>query len=382
MRWSKWSAGKLATAVAGLVLLPVAVALLVAWSGIYNVAASRGHPAWLDWFLRLGMSRSVAFHSRHVGDGPAYRPGMEALGASHYHRGCEVCHGAPGIPIEPVLEHMLPTPPPLDDKVIEWTNQELFWIVRHGLQYTGMPAWSGAGRDDEIWPMVAFLRRLPQIDHEAYGRLTAGHAAISVAVSGTIGEPVDAGAINDCFRCHDTANSAPASTHTPRLAGQPVEYLQRSLREFRADQRQSGFMEPVALHLDDAEIDQRASFFSTLNSPRLPASMDADSGQLRRGAELAMHGDAARRIPACEACHGAGASANYPRLAGQSERYLQIQLALWQAGGRSDTPEGRLMAEIGQRLDAADIVAVAGYYQNIEPFSGSRLSQHRRTAAP
>lgn len=375
MFWPKWTIGKLAAAAGGLLLVLVTGVLLVAFSGIYNVAASLGHPQWLDWFLRLGMSRSVAFHSRDVEMGQAFSSGMEALGASHYHRGCEVCHGAPGTPIMPVYTQMLPPPPHLGDRIEEWQNRELFWIVRHGLQYTGMPAWSGLGRDDEIWPVVAFLRRLPDVDHQAYASMVAGNAGVTTTDPGAIGEQVEGGEINDCFRCHDTANAPPTSRHAPRLAGQPATYLERSLREYRDNLRQSGFMEPVAIHLNDEEINQRASFFSSLNSPRLPASPEADSGQLLLGAELALEGDLARRIPACDSCHGANASSNYPRLAGQSERYVQIQLDLWQAGGRMETPEGRLMAEIAQRLDSADIVAVAGYYQGVEPASGRRLAQ-------
>jgi mono/diheme cytochrome c family protein len=55
---------------------------------------------------------------------------------------------------------MLPQPPDLADVVGEWNNAQLFRIVKHGVRFTGMPAWPMQDRDDEVWAMVAFLREL------------------------------------------------------------------------------------------------------------------------------------------------------------------------------------------------------------------------------
>ena len=55
---------------------------------------------------------------------------------------------------------MLPPPPELSKAAKEWKDEELFWIVKHGIKYTGMPSWVAAERDDEVWSVVAFLKRL------------------------------------------------------------------------------------------------------------------------------------------------------------------------------------------------------------------------------
>jgi hypothetical protein len=47
---------------------------------------------------------------------------------------------------------------------------ELFYIVKHGIKFTGMPAWPAQQRDDERWAMVAFLRRLPDLAHASTRR--------------------------------------------------------------------------------------------------------------------------------------------------------------------------------------------------------------------
>ena len=84
--------------------------------------------------------------------------------AGHYAEGCAFCHGAPGVPRNPAVLAMLPVPPDLSATVDEWTDAQLFRIVKHGIRFTGMPAWPTQARDDEVWMMVAFLRALPELD--------------------------------------------------------------------------------------------------------------------------------------------------------------------------------------------------------------------------
>jgi mono/diheme cytochrome c family protein len=137
--------------IGGLVLLAVG-ALLFAWSGLYSVAASRGHWAPVRWFLTFAMQNSVETHAPETPVPPLSDPGLVQLGAAHYYGGCAPCHGAPGDPGSPVVNRMLPDPPPLAGAAHEWTANELFWIVKNGIKYTGMPAWPAEERADEVWP--------------------------------------------------------------------------------------------------------------------------------------------------------------------------------------------------------------------------------------
>ena len=144
------------------------VVVLVAWSGIYNVAASRGHWAVVEWFLAFGMRNSVELRAMAITPPPLDNPDLVRLGAGHFHGGCAFCHGAPGIPVSPIARHMLPSPPDLTTSMRPWKDEELFWIVQHGIKYTGMPGWVALEREDEIWAVVAFLKRIPTIDAESY----------------------------------------------------------------------------------------------------------------------------------------------------------------------------------------------------------------------
>ena len=80
----------------------VLLGFLFPWSGVYNVAASRGHWAVVEWLLAFVMRNSVKTHATGIEPPPLDRPDLVTLGAGHFHGGCACCHGAPGMPAGPV----------------------------------------------------------------------------------------------------------------------------------------------------------------------------------------------------------------------------------------------------------------------------------------
>jgi mono/diheme cytochrome c family protein len=51
--------------------------------------------------------------------------------------------------------------------------QRQFWIIKHGIKASGMPAWGATHDDQRIWAMVAFLQKLPELNPEQYQIITA-----------------------------------------------------------------------------------------------------------------------------------------------------------------------------------------------------------------
>jgi cytochrome c553 len=341
----------------------VALALLVAYSGIYNVAASAGHHPWLEAFLKMAKDRSVIFNSKSVKPPELEFAAQVPLGAAHFQGTCAVCHGMPGQPVNPIYAHMLPRPPDLQIHAPHWTRAQLFWIARHGIQFTGMPAWSGDGREDEVWSVVAFLETLPSMTVEEYRRYAGGHSEIrsySARELASAGRPrLD---LTACSRCHDTDEAAPASPYVPRLGGQDQAYLKRTLQEYRDDARQSGFMEPVADDLDDDQIDRLSAHYAAL-TPSFPSlSRSASPDEHKLGRQLAEQGDRARKIPACFSCHTEKGREDYPRLAGQSEQYLRQQLQVFRHGVRDKTPYGAMMSMIARRMTEQQVLAAVSFF--------------------
>ena len=344
--------------------LAVAI-LLLAWSGVYNIAASRGHWAIIEWVLALGMRNSVELRARFVETPPLESRDLYVLGAGHFHSGCAYCHGAPGVPISPIAKRMLPPPPDLSGASKQWKDRELFWIVKHGIKYTGMPAWTSQRRDDEVWAVVAFLKRLSALDEPGYRELAFG-GLTTEPQSGRDIATADAAsaAVTACARCHGTDRRGPASSLVPVLHGQPGQFLTSALQAFARGRRASGIMEPVATDLT-AEATQRvAEFYSGLAPPPpAPSNESADAASLERGREIANRGVPAERIPPCVICHGADALPNYPRLAGQNLQYMTGRLRGWRHGVISDSTEtAAIMAPIARLLNEQQSADVAAYF--------------------
>ena len=296
----KWVIGMVATILA---VFAVAV-LLLAWSGLYNIAASRGHWAIVEWFLSFGMRNSVELRARSIGAPPLNDPNLYTLGAAHFHGSCADCHGAPGKPISPIAQRMLPPPPDLSDATRQWKDAELFWIVKHGIKYTGMPAWISQRRDDEVWAVIAFLKRLPALDAQAYHALAMGgmraapQSGREIATAEATSEAVGA-----CVRCHGAEDRRPASNLVPILHGQPREFLATALQAFASGNRESGIMQPVAAGLNSEAVRRVAEFYSRLAEPPAPASRPEEDVAFENGRALAVEGLPDARIPPCVSCH-------------------------------------------------------------------------------
>jgi cytochrome c553 len=223
---------------------------LFAWSGLYNVAASRGHFAMTDAILTFGMRNSVKTHAIGIDVPFLDSNDLSTLGAAHFHSGCAFCHAAPGVPISPIAQSMLPPPPDLSTSMRAWHDRELFWIIKNGIKYTGMPAWVAEQRDDEVWAVVAFLRRLPKLDAAGYRELALGGLSVPPQSGGEIANTEGTSdAVSACARCHGENRRGPSSRLVPVLHGQPAAFLLAALEDYAHARRPSGIMQPLASDL-------------------------------------------------------------------------------------------------------------------------------------
>jgi mono/diheme cytochrome c family protein len=164
-----------------LILVEIAVGAVLAGAaivflGLYDVSATQQHLAPTFHVLQTGMRESVKRHSRDIDAPPLEDPALVARGLTHYREHCVQCHGAPGVAPHPFALGMRPQPANLAHTAREWSAAELFWTVKHGIKMTGMPAWEFRMSEDDIWAIVAFLRKLPSYTPQAYQALKApGH---------------------------------------------------------------------------------------------------------------------------------------------------------------------------------------------------------------
>jgi cytochrome c553 len=345
----------------------VIVAILVV-SGVVPIKASSGHWRITAALLDFAKTRSVSTQAWGI-DAPALDDEALVLrGAGQYETACLPCHGGPGRRLPPVMAAMTPAPPELPNLLTRWSSEELFSIVKHGIKFTGMPGWAAQQRDDEVWAMVAFLRRMPQLDAEAYRRLVYGDtgqpANASTSLSSGAGSPAAPAVVrNLCARCHGADGTGRGVGAFPSLAGQRTDYLDASLRAFAGRTRSSGIMSGIATGLSDADMRAASEYYGRLALRE--GEQPAEPSAAARGAAIASRGVPERDIPACVECHGPTdhpKNPAYPALTGQHVRYLAQQLRLLQERRRGGSPNVTLMHAFVDRLRSDDIRDVTLYY--------------------
>ena len=160
----------IATLLIALLILVLGAGIVI-YSGVYDVAATAPHWPATAWLLETARARSI----KALAAGIAVPPGLDdpakiIIGVEHYAAHCAVCHGAPGVPRGDIAQGLYPPPPDLAKTAPLYTPAELFWVVKHGIKMTGMPAWSDHS-DDELWAIVGFLEKLPGMSEQDYAKL-------------------------------------------------------------------------------------------------------------------------------------------------------------------------------------------------------------------
>lgn len=157
-----------------LVLALLAIVATGVWlySGSYNIGADVPHWAVTAKVLSLLRERSIETHADHVAAVPDLDdPALVKLGAQHYHEMCTGCHLAPGMASSEMRQGLYPRPPNLTRFAPD--PVEAFWVIKHGIKMSAMPAWGTTHDDPTIWSMVAFLQKLPQLTPAEYKAIVA-----------------------------------------------------------------------------------------------------------------------------------------------------------------------------------------------------------------
>jgi mono/diheme cytochrome c family protein len=153
----------------GLALGPVAVFIFVK-SGVYDVGAAKRHTKLTEWITHDTMTHSVSRHAKGISPPAWTSAGHLVAGFCAYETHCVACHGAAGIAREQWVSGMEPQPPYLLDAPRKFTPPQLFWIVKHGIKMTGMPAWGNSLSDAQAWGVVAWLEASTKLPPQTYVR--------------------------------------------------------------------------------------------------------------------------------------------------------------------------------------------------------------------
>ncbi len=167
-------------------LLTIALTILVlgllcagfVWSGTYSIGADDPHTRPVHALLTTMRDRSIETRSSDISVPDLTGAELISSGAGNYDAMCTGCHLAPGKNESEMSKGLYPAPPNLAKTPID-NPAEAFWVIKHGIKASGMPAWGKSMEDEYLWGMVAFLRQLPDLDPEEYQQAVAaseGHS--------------------------------------------------------------------------------------------------------------------------------------------------------------------------------------------------------------
>jgi thiosulfate dehydrogenase len=144
-------------------LVLFAIALAIAELGFIPTSADATPPKFESRMAMSALDASMERHAPRINNPVPITDDNLIDGMKIYTMNCAVCHGTMDYKPSALAHSMYPPPPqvlldPLDDP--EW---HLYYAIRTGVRYTGMPAWNKVLNDQDMWKVTAFLSRLDKL---------------------------------------------------------------------------------------------------------------------------------------------------------------------------------------------------------------------------
>jgi mono/diheme cytochrome c family protein len=146
----------------------VIIVLLIAAGGVFAVRrgfSARDNPSALETYVAKTARRlSVPTSQRNAINPFAPTPEVLSEARAHFADHCANCHGNDGAGKTQIGENLYPKAPNMRLPATQaLTDGEIYYVIHNGIRLTGMPAWGTAGKDDDSWKLVLFIRHLPQL---------------------------------------------------------------------------------------------------------------------------------------------------------------------------------------------------------------------------
>lgn len=166
--------------------------------GGLDFAADSAHSAGLAKLIVWAREQSIARQAKDiVPPGDVASAERIRRGAGNYEAMCVGCHLSPGVEDSEIRKGLYPVSPNLSLAGVaseeSRSDGRRFWIIKHGIKGSAMPAWAKGGMDDEaIWDLTAFINVLPKLSASEYRASVAaseGHSHAGTAVEPATRQP-------------------------------------------------------------------------------------------------------------------------------------------------------------------------------------------------
>ena len=237
-----------------LVAVAAALATGFLWSGLYDVGADDPHLPPVHAALATLRERSIAVRARDLVVPDLSDPAMIRQGAGNYEAMCSGCHLAPGVASSELSRGLYPAPPAFARGALASPARQ-FWVIRHGIKASAMPAWGKSMDDKAIWSLVAFVQRLPSLDAAQYQAMVESSEGHSHGPGSMGGREHD----HEPSHAHaDEAHHGAGPSTAESEAGEPVLVVDRFGRALASGDLEvvKSLLDPQVLILESGGAEQ------------------------------------------------------------------------------------------------------------------------------
>ena len=196
---------KVRTVVGLAALILLAGGLLFSYSMMARGFSARGEPSRVEIFLARNLrSMAIPSDAKATANPHPFTAAKLPAAQDHWVAHCSTCHALDGGGDSTMGRNMFPKPPDMRTSLSQdLSDGEMYYIISNGIRFTGMPAWGEEDSAEDIWDLVSYIRRLPELSPEEL-KLLERKAA---------GEPAEGEAPSAQPQGHTHAPGTPAHTH-------------------------------------------------------------------------------------------------------------------------------------------------------------------------
>ena len=193
-------------------------ALAFGYSLLHRGFGARGTPSGLEVYVARNLrSMAIPADAKAVENPYPFTEERRPAAEHHWIEHCSSCHAPDGSGDTPIGRNLYPKPPDMRESMTQdLSDGELQHIIANGVRFTGMPAWGDEDSEQDIWDLVSFIRKLPELTPEEIERMKTGggpahsHEAAPEAPGGHSHAP------GTPPHTHEAAPAAPAGhSHAP-----------------------------------------------------------------------------------------------------------------------------------------------------------------------
>jgi mono/diheme cytochrome c family protein len=133
-------------------------ALVVTRLGLAPVSADGTHSRLEARIMPAVLHASIVHHASGETNPASLNEDNLKAAVDTYKTMCARCHSTPGGNPSVYGQSFYPPAPQLPARMYPYTEAQLFWVIKHGIRNTGMPAWGGMLSYDEVWQLVSLLK--------------------------------------------------------------------------------------------------------------------------------------------------------------------------------------------------------------------------------